>query len=77
MHQFGGVGAEDVNPENAQIIGGYQQLEHAVRVADNLTAGQLAIPRDTHFVGDRALGEFDLGGADEGDLRNGVDPERL
>ena len=46
VHQLGGVRAEDVNAEQLQILGRDEQFEHAVRVARDLAAGQLAY-RDT------------------------------
>ena len=46
VHQLGGGGAEDVDAQNLQVLGGHQQLQHAVRVTGDLAAGQFS-PRGT------------------------------
>ena len=51
-------------PSSAWVVGGDQQLEHAVVVADDLAARELAVARDADLVGDGLLGELGLGGAD-------------
>src|SRR6202034_2440809 len=72
-----GIAAEDVYAEQLQVVGGNQQLQHAVGVAGDLAAGQFAIPGHTDLVGHRLLGQIDLSRADIGDLRDRVDADRL
>ena len=77
MHHLGGVAAEDVHTEQLEVVGGDQQFQHAVGVAGDLAARQLAVARHAHLIGNRVLGQIHLGGADVGNLRDGVDPDRL
>ena len=77
VHHLGGVAAEDVHAEQLQVIGGDQQLEHAVGVAGDLPAGQFAVPGDPHLVRNRSFGQFNLGGADIGHLGDRINADRL
>ena len=77
MHHLGGVRPEDMHAQQTKILGGYQQFEHAVGVAGDLTAGQLPISGDADLVGHRVLGQLDLGRTHVGHLRDGVDSDRL
>src|SRR5262249_11817833 len=77
VDEFGGVRAEDVDAEEAAGVGGDEEVEHAVAVADDLAAGQFAVAGDADLVGDRGGGQGILGLPAVTDLRNRVDPDRL
>ena len=76
MDHFGGARPEDVDTEDLAVIRRGEQLEHAVVVADDLAAGELAIARDPDLVGDRGCRELLLRLADVADLGDRVDPDR-
>ena len=77
VHELGGVRPEDVDAEQLPRVGRDEQLEHAVRVAHDLAASELAVARDADLVGDRRPGEVVLGLAAVADLRDRVDADRL
>ena len=77
MHDLGGGGAEDVHPEDATIVGRDEQLEEAVRVADDLAACELAVPSEPDLVRDLLVCELALGPPDEADLGDRVDAYRV
>lgn len=68
---------EAVHSEQRAVLGRDQQLQHAVRVTDDLPAGQLAVAGDTDLERHPLLGELVLGPAHEADLGDGVDADRL
>src|SRR5579859_6783047 len=49
VDELGGPGAEHVHAEQPVVIQADQELEHAVGIADDLAAGQLAVARDARL----------------------------
>ena len=74
--ELGRARAEDVHAEQRAVVERDEQLEHAVAVAEDLPAGELAIARDADLVGHAGLGQLLLGLAHERDLGNRVDADR-
>ena len=77
VHQFGGVGAEDVDAEDLAGVGVHDQLQHPVRVAGDLAAGQFAVAGDADLERDGLGGQVGLELPAVGDLRDRVDADRL
>src|SRR5581483_2849685 len=75
VDELGGARAEHVRREEPAVVGRDQQLEQAVRVAEDLAPRKLAVARDPDLVRRACGGQSLLGGADEADFRNRVDPE--
>ena len=77
VDQLGRAGA-DARGRRAvgAVLRGDQQLEHAVRVADDLAAGEFAVAGDADLERDRSVGQLVLGLADDADLRDRVDADR-
>ena len=75
--KFGRPFADDVD---AQQLFGFAMKDHlqaAGGVAANLAARNLAIIRHADLVGDIFVGELLFGLADEGNLRDGINPVRI
>ncbi len=64
-------------PSSLRVCGRDEQLEHAVGVADDLAAGQLAVAGDAHLVRHGRRRELVLGLPAVADLGDRVDPDRL
>src|SRR3981081_793725 len=64
---------ENMNALQGPVLGGDEQLEHPVRVTDDLPAGQLPIAGDAHLEGHLGPSEVVLGIPDAraGHLRRG------
>src|SRR5262249_26005247 len=77
VDKLGRPGAEHMDPEQLAVLQADKQLEHPVGVADYLAAGQLAVAGHTDLERHGLLGELLLGPADEADLRDAVDADRL
>ncbi len=74
MQQLGSAFADDMHAQDLFGLAMEDQLQPPRGVAPNLPARHLTIIRHAHFVGNVLVGKFLLGLADEGDLRNGVNP---
>ena len=78
MDELGGAGAEDVHAQQRAGPRRDQQLQHAVGVAEDLAAGQLAVAGDADLVrASRPSVSSSSVRADEADLGDRVDADRL
>ena len=60
MDDLGRTGTERVDPEQSVVLRRDEQLHEAMRVAEDLSAGELPVVRDADLIGDRRPGELEL-----------------
>src|SRR5262249_19350608 len=60
VDDLGSAGTEDVHPQQLVVVRRHQELQHAVRVADDLPARQLTVAGDAHLERDPAPGQLVL-----------------
>ena len=76
VHQFGSHFADDVHPQQFLFYWGEDQLDHPVRVTNDLAAPVVGVVGPPHQAGEILLPALVLCQAGHGDLRNGVDRQR-
>lgn len=65
------------HPEQCPVLGVHEELEQTVGIAHDRAAGEVPIACDPHLERDVGRGELIFGLADETDLRDRVDADRL